>query len=420
MGTREPVGATPETDSALPETDSALAAGIAAAKAGDLDALRAWLAAGPTVDRYDALGFTPLLWAAARGHAAAVRLLLEHGADAGRAHRDTGALPLHLAGQSGDVETVGILLDRRPDLIDAVYDVNGHTVLLQAVFYGHRPLVEYLLKRGADTSITTARGLGPLELAAQFENHAIVDLIRPYDSPPDKKAAAYKAYLARVAPVVPPEQAERQALSDELVATIEGGIREAATDPGAVERTLAKVKELIEERGAEVDRLGGPLQQSPLIVAATGNNGFPPNPDMARLRLELARYLLERGADPTLHEKHPMAVQTIIRAAVFNHLDMLKLCAEHITPRQLADAINEWPPVNGLTALHDTVLRASMAEPARFEGYLDQTRWFIQNGGRADIEDFSGRTQRQYAEAAPDPTVRQRLLDVLDGRDTGR
>ena len=168
---------------------------------------------------------------------------------------------------------------------------------------------------------------------------------------------------------------------------------------------------------ARVNRLGGPLQQPPLVVAVTGNNGFPPNQDVARLRNQVAGILLERGADPALHEKHPMGAQTIIRAAVFNHLDILKMCGKYLTPQQLADAINEIPLVNALTAMHDTVLRATMAAPDRFEGYLDQARWFVANGGRADIEEYSGVTQRNIAERAKDPEVRRRLLAVLDGKE---
>jgi ankyrin repeat protein len=246
----------------------------------------------------------------------------------------------------------------------------------------------------------------------------MVEVLRPYDSPPEAKAAAYQAYLKRIAPIVAPEQQEQQAIIDRLVATINDGLKEATTNPHAVERTMDTVKSLIEEQGADVNGLGGPLQQPPLIVAVTGNNGFPPNPDVARLRRMLARFLLERGADPLLREKHPMGVQSIIRAAVFNHLDILRMCAEYLSPEHLAAAINERPLVNGLTAMHDTVLRAKMAEPDQFEGYLDQARWFVAHGGRADIENYSGQTQRALAATASDPVVRRRLLDVLDGRDT--
>ncbi len=112
-----------------------------------------------------------------------------------------------------------------------------------------------------------------------------------------------------------------------------------------------------------------------------------------------------------------MGAQTIIRASVFNHLDILKMCAQYITPQQLMDAINEVPLVNGLTAMHDAVLRATMAAPDRFEGYLEQVRWFVAHGGRSDMEDYAGVTQRNIAEKTDKPEVRRRLLAVLDGKE---
>lgn len=396
-----------------------IAEGIEAARKGDIERFQVWLEAGNNPDQYDADGWTPLLWASVRGHSGAVRLLLDnrtHPADLSMAHRESKALPVHMAGHSGSVETARTILDRRPDHLNAVWDLNGHTILLQAVFYGHLELAGMLLERGAKTSITTARGLGPMELATQFQNRAMMDLIRPHDSPPEEKAAYYETYLARIAPVIPPEEAAAQKLSDTLVDIIREGIGKAAVDEGAVKATLAAVRELVEDRKADVNRLGGPLQQPPLVVTVTGNNGWPAIPAVARLRNQLAAYLLEKGADPALHEKHPMGAQTIIRAAVFNHLEILKMCAGKMTPKALSDAINEIPVVNGLTAMHDTVLRATMAAPDRFGGYLDQARWFVAHGGRSDIEDFAGITQRNIDENAKDPVVRKRLLDVLDGK----
>ncbi len=393
--------------------------GIDAARRGDRAALAAWLQAGHNPNQHDAAGWTPLLWAAARGHAEAVVLLLDHPAapaDPAFGHRDSQALAIHLAGHSGSARTAEVILERRPAHLDAVWDLNGHTVLLQAVFYGHLELARLVLQRGADTAITTARGLGPMELAAQFQNQAMMDLIRPFDRPAEAKAAYYRSYLQRIAPDIPPAERPAQALADELVAAIENGIKQVLQDRATVGSVLAAVRELVEQRGADVNRLGGALQQPPLIVAVTGHNGLPPKAAVAQLRREVAELLLAHGADPTRHEMHPMGAQTIIRGAVFNHLDILRSCARVLTPQRLADAINEIPVVNGLTAMHDTVLRATMVAPDRFGGYLEQARWFVANGGRVDIEDFAGLTQRNYAERASNPEVRQRLLEVLDGR----
>ena len=392
---------------------------IEASRKGDIPRLDAWLRGGSNPNTHDLSGWTPLLWASARGHDEAVALLLDNKftkASLELPHRESGALAIHMAGHSGSVRTAEVILNHRPDHLNAVWDLNGHTALLQAVFYGHLDFARALLQRGADTSITTARGLGPMELATQFQNQAMMDLIRPFDRPAETKSRYYQTFLKRIAPNVPPQEMAAQAKADQLVAAIENGIKKAMKDPASVQETLAVVKDLVDNQGADVNRLGGALQQPALIVTVTGNNGLPAVPAVAELRLRLAEFLLAHGADPTLHENHPMGAQTIIRAAVFNHLDILKMCAKVLTKGQLTDAINEYPVVNGLTAMHDTVLRATMAASDRFEGYLEQARWFVENGGRSDIEDFAGITQRNIAERARDPEVRRRLLDVLDGK----
>jgi ankyrin repeat protein len=390
---------------------------IDAARRGDAVAL-----SGSLVDvdpnRHDAHGWTPLLWAAARGHRDAVVAMLDHPAhpaDVALGHGVSGGLPVHLAGHSGDVDTVLAILDRSPDQLDAVWQLNGHSVLLQAIFYGHLALAEVLLARGADLTITTARGLGPLELARQFQNEPLMRLLAPHDAPAQAKAAYYQGYLARIAPAVPAEQRQAQDLADRLVRVIEDGLGRAAADTASVDDTLAQLRSLL-DRGADVNRLAGPLQQPALVVVSSGNNGWPANPAVARLRLAVADLLLERGADPLLCERHPMGAQTIIRAAVFNHLEILERCAQVLTAEQLADGINMIPAVNGLTAMHDTVLRATMAGPDRIAGYLSQAAFFVARGGRVDLEDFAGVTQRQLADREPDPQRRRRLVDVLEGR----
>jgi ankyrin repeat protein len=380
---------------------------------GDLEQLSAWLKQGNNPNEYDSEGWTPLLKASVRGHHEAVKLLLDNNANIEMEHAVSKALAIHFAGHSGSVDTARVLLDKQPNHMNAIWDLNGHTILLQAAFYGHLALAKFMVERGADTSIPTARGLGPMEMAKQFQNQPMIDILAPYDTPAEKKAENYQKFLRHVAPIIPPGEEEIQKLSDELIQVIESGLAKAATDPASADVTLQTIKDIIEVKHAEVNRLGGKLQQSPLIVVATGNNGFPPNPIVTNLRNNIAKYLLEKGADPAQHEVHPMGVQTIIRACVFNHLDILKMCAQHMTKEALAYNLNEIPIANGLTALHDTVMRATMADTSHFETYLDQTRWCIENGARSDIEDFSGRTQQSIAINAADKEKGKRLLEIL-------
>lgn len=387
--------------------------GIAYAQSGDIDNLKKWLTDGNNPNQYDKDGWTPLLWASVRGNSEAVEILLNDGADSSMPQNKSGSLPIHLAGHSGDVKTAQVLLDNNPGDIDAVWDLNGHTVLLQASFYGHLELADFLVKKGANTSITTARGLGPMEMAEQFQNYAMMDIIRPYDSSSEEKAAYYRTYLTKIAPTIPENEKDKQELSDKLVAVIESGIKKAFTDPLSADETMKNIKELVEVKKADVNRLGGPLQQPPLIVAVTGNNGNPAVKSVHDLRIAIAGFLLNMGADPVKHEMHPMGAQTIIRASVFNHLEILKMCAQHISAQALADAINEIPAVNGLTALHDSVLRCTMAGEDKFDGYLAQCRWLVENGGKSDIPDFSGVTQKNIAQKCKKEQVRSKLLEIL-------
>jgi hypothetical protein len=117
---------------------------------------------------------------------------------------------------------------------------------------------------------------------------------------------------------------------------------------------------------------------------------------VARLRRAIVDTLLEKGADPDREEMYPMAVDAIIRAAVFNHLDCLRKFAAVMAPDAIRKALNRKPAVNGLTALHDSVLRATTGAGR----YLDQIRWARGLGASADIPDHTGRTQRDFARAA--------------------
>ncbi|MGK2857200.1 MAG: ankyrin repeat domain-containing protein [Thermoanaerobaculia bacterium] len=386
-------------------------AGVAAARAGDARALGEWLDAGGNPEGRDGEGWTPLLAASARGHEEAVALLLERGASPDTRQGQSAALPIHFAGHSGSIGVASRLLELRPGHLDEIWDINGHTLLLQAVFYGFVDLAKFAVERGANTAAMTLRGLTALDLARQFQNAPMIELLQAAEAPAEAKSEYYKRLLERVAPVTLPEERATQERSDRLVAAIEAGIARAAADASTVPETIATVREMLRE--TEVNRLGGPLRQPPLIVAVTGNNGNPANPAVAEVRYRIAELLLEKGADPTLHEVHPMGAQPIIRACVFNHLEILELMSRHMSAEVLRDALNEIPIVNGLTALHDSVLRASMTSPDRLEGYLSQIRWAVGSGARSDIEDFSGRTQRSIAAATADPERRRLLLDAL-------
>ena len=388
---------------------------IDAARHGDLPALRRWLKAGGDPDQADAEGWTPLLKASACGQAGAIDLLLHNpfrAADPGKPFVPNGALPIHLAAHSGSVPAVARLLKARPQDLDAVFPVNGHTPLLEASFYGHARLAAFLLEKGANPAATTLRGLTAVDFARQFDNRELLAAVDAWPVAEQQKQSYCAALLEKVREAVPAGQEAAQKRSDDLVALIEASLVEVSRDPGQAERICRDVDRALE--GAEPDRCGGVLRQPPLVVVVTGVDA-PPHPEaVAALRLRLARILLDHGASPLAREHHPMAVNAIIRASVFGRIEILRLMGSRISAVQLADALNERPSVNGLTALHDAVLRAGTANASRLADYLEQIRWEVGSGARSDIEDFSGLTQRDYAARIADPERRRAVIGILD------
>ncbi|NTU67530.1 MAG: hypothetical protein HGB02_01470 [Chlorobiaceae bacterium] len=398
-----------------PASEPALQTALDAARHGDRKALMAWLKAGGNPDQADEDGWTPLLKASACGQAGAIDLLLDNPvrtADPGKPFAPTGALPIHMAAHSGSVPAVSRLLEARPQDLDAVFPVNGHTPLLEASFYGHVRLAAFLLEKGANPAATTLRGLTAADFARQFGNNALLAVVFSRPVTEQQKQDYYAALLEKVRESVPPGQEVSQKRSDDFVALIQASLAAVSRDPGQADRLFREVETAID--GVDPDRCGGVLREPPLVVVVTGIDA-PPHPEaVAALRLRLARLLLDRGASPLVREIHPMAVNSIIRASVFGRIDILRLMASRISAAQLADALNERPPVNGLTALHDAVLRAGTVDDEGLQAYLEQIRWEVGSGARTDIEDFSGLTQRDYAIRITDPERRRAVIEALD------
>lgn len=135
-----------------------------AAVQGEAWPLGELLAAGArpnVVSRGDSDG-TPLCGAASWGHAAAVRGLLEAGADPGLAEAD-GFTPLAWAVTGGSCDTVEMLLDAGADPNRP--DAHGRTPLYRAAEHGQLALARLLLEHGADVTIADADGLSPIDVA---------------------------------------------------------------------------------------------------------------------------------------------------------------------------------------------------------------------------------------------------------------
>jgi ankyrin repeat domain-containing protein 50 len=133
------------------------------------------------MDAMDEDGRTPLLWAATKGYAAAVELLLDSGrVDAGTNARDKDGRTLLLwAAAKGHEAVVKLLLDSGKVDADAKDSEHGRTPLSWAATNGHEAVVKLLLDSGkVDVDVKdTKYGRTPLSYAARNGDKAVVKLL---------------------------------------------------------------------------------------------------------------------------------------------------------------------------------------------------------------------------------------------------
>lgn len=132
---------------------------LAAARAGDVGALRALLDGGAPLDTADDDGRRALHWAALGGSAAAVELLLDRGADLDAPAR-LGMTALHWAALAGKARAAEALLRRGAD--PGAPNAYGLTPLHEAAT---PELAQLLLARGARLEARDRRDMTPLHTA---------------------------------------------------------------------------------------------------------------------------------------------------------------------------------------------------------------------------------------------------------------
>ncbi|KAG4432770.1 hypothetical protein IFR05_011753 [Cadophora sp. M221] len=117
---------------------------------------------------------TPLSWAAANGHEAVVKLLLEKGAEL-ETSSSSGRTPLSFAAARGHEAVVKLLLEKGAEL--ETLDSYGRTPLSYAAARGHEAVVKLLLEKGAELETSSSSGQTLLSYAVANGHEAVVKLL---------------------------------------------------------------------------------------------------------------------------------------------------------------------------------------------------------------------------------------------------
>ena len=133
---------------------------------GNIPMMELFLARGADINKTNSFGEQALLHAAWKGHLAAVRWLVEHGATLNRQGREWAAL--HYAAFAGHGEVVAYLLGRGAD-VNAL-STNGSTPLMMAAREGKESIAKALLAAGARRDIVNERGDDAVRWAMRYNN----------------------------------------------------------------------------------------------------------------------------------------------------------------------------------------------------------------------------------------------------------
>ena len=137
--------------------------------------------------------YTPLVYAIEQGNKDLVKTLLDAGANP-NAKTQSEALPIFKA--IDNPELLEILVAAKADL-NATNTV-GETPLFDAVRNGNLPAVKALLAGGANTQVTDSSGTTPLQLAEQYSQSEIAELLKPKSQAANDQepVGGYKVYAA--------------------------------------------------------------------------------------------------------------------------------------------------------------------------------------------------------------------------------
>jgi ankyrin repeat protein len=347
-----------------------------AASRGDATLVQMLVYAGARVESATRNGnYTPLHLASRNGRAAAVRALIKAGSNIHAATTSGGATPLHFAAGIGSVEAIAALLDAGAR-VDEREGAWRQTPLMWAASYGHVAAVDALISRGADIrAISKVENVPEREAAAradqQLRNRRVAALAAAEQpagaggrgAPPAGGRAGAPAGRGAV-PAATADSTERDSAAtrqaDSAAVPSTGG-RAMTPAPGAragAEPTARTEAQPAAGRGGRAGGGGGrggraggggAADRSLSYGELVGNKGgLSPLLFAAREgNLEVVKALLKAGA-PVGQASAGDHTSPLLMASINGHFDIARLLLEHgASPNQMSDA--------GATPLYATI-----------------------------------------------------------------
>ncbi|MBA3269128.1 MAG: ankyrin repeat domain-containing protein [Acidobacteria bacterium] len=261
-----------------------------AAMTGDMAAVRALLSRKADVNAAQGDGSTALHWAAYKGDAAMVQLLIASGAAVNLKTRLGGITPLMMAAKNGDAAILKLLLDAKGAV--GAPNSNGTTPLMLAAASGKADAVSLLLDRGADVNAkdSTHGQTALMFAAAQGRLDAITVLVKRNADP---------NAITKVSLIVSLSERYKQQTQGKGSREITGeGGRSDITSMGGMTALMFAAREghrdavrALVGAGADVNKVNASDDTSVLTLAIV--NG----------RFDIAKFLLDSGANPNLVSK---------------------------------------------------------------------------------------------------------------------
>jgi ankyrin repeat protein len=245
-----------------------------AAQRDDVAMVDALIAAGANVKAKTRYNITPLSLACTNGDAKLVDRLLKAGADPNE-RSEEGQTALMVASLTGKPDAVKLLVETGAD-VNAIEPYKGQTALMWAASEGNAAAVEILLTHGADVTAKSKSGFTPLLFAVRNDHRDAAEvLLNRFANANDVASDGTSALNMAVV----------NAYFDLAAFLLDRGANPNAPDPrGSALHTIAWLR----KPGSDG-------------AAGVGNTGHaPPLPSGRMTPLELAKRLLDHGANPNV------------------------------------------------------------------------------------------------------------------------